>query len=226
MNRHSSLILYVTAVIILIVSLTIRFSSYHIVTADYTASLSHWMDALRGAPGLTAFENQFSNYSPLYLYLLKLLTLIPVNELYAIKTLSLIFDALLVFMMVKIVAFLRPSYSKPWLFFLGALAFIIPTMLLNSSVWGQCDSIYAFFTLWSLYLLLKHKPYWATVALGIAISFKLQAIFFLPVFVGFIMARKRTSSALLLLPFVYLLTVIPAWLSGGSFVKLATIYFA
>lgn len=224
MNWYQKNYPYVLAVVALAVSLTVRIFSYHIVTADYTASLSHWMDALR-APGLSAFGELFSNYAPMYLYFLKILTFIPVNELYLIKTLSLIFDILLAVMMVIIVKSAAPKkYSRAKLFMIGSIAFAIPTLFLNSSVWGQCDSIFTFFTLWSLYLLIKERPYWAAIVFGLAISIKLQAIFFLPVILGYILARKKDYFAVFVIPLVFLASIVPAWLNGGSFVKLATIY--
>ena len=59
---------------------------------------------------------------------------------------------------------------------------ISPVVLFNSSMWAQCDSIYTFFALLAVYLLYKEKNIPAFVFLGIALSFKLQAIFVLPFF--------------------------------------------
>ncbi len=218
---------YALGILIIAVSLGIRFFSYPVVTADYTASLSHWMDALRGSPGLTAFANPFSDYAPLYLYILKILTLIPVKALYAIKTVSFIFDIVLAYIGYRIVKYVLPDiYNSGTFFCIFAVLISIPTLILNSSLWAQSDALYAVFVLLSLYLLLRDKPIGSTLAWAVAFSFKLQAVFFLPVLIGYLFTKKNGLAKLFIVPGIFILTIIPAWLSGGSFFQLLTVYGA
>ena len=74
------------------------------------------------------------------------------------------------------------NYNPPYLYLLAAAtALFAPSVVINSGAWAQCDSIYAAFCLGSLYFLLRAKPWWASIFFAIALSFKLQAMFFLPV---------------------------------------------
>lgn len=203
----------------------LRFISYPIVSADYTSSLVHWMDALRGSPGLTAFAHPFSDYSPLYLYLLKLISFLPGYDLYWIKGLSILFDILLAVIIVKVLKHIyAESFTHDKAFLAFSIVLLVPTFLMNSSLWGQCDSIYASFVLLSLYLILRNKPLGAAVAFGVAISFKLQAVFFLPVLVGYLLTKNRGWAQVIVIPIIYIITIIPAALSGGSFGDLLFTY--
>lgn len=215
---------FVLGAVILAISFGIRIISYPVISGDYTASLSHWMDALRGSPGLSAFKMPFSDYAPLYLYLLKLLTLTGVYDLFAIKTLSFIFDVAIAALGAAMVKRTRgQSLSTSQTFLIFAVMLSIPTVVLNSSMWAQSDALYAFFILTSLYAMMRNRPFGAAVLFGIAISLKLQAIFFLPVLAGWLLGRRH-GWALFMIPAVFLVSILPAWLAGGSLINLLSIY--
>jgi len=219
--------LYILGVAIIAVGLIVRLFSYPIISADFVASLSHWMDALRGMPGLHAFEKPFSDYPPLYLYFLKFLTLLHGYELYWIKTLSFIFDILLAIVAYLMVKETTDDKLEPgWYFLVFAVVVSLPTVILNSSMWGQSDSIYASLSLLCLYFIMRDKPLCATLSFGAAFSFKLQSIFIAPVLVGYFLSRHRRKEwpYLLLVPAIYILTLVPAVTAGGSFVGLLLTY--
>ena len=208
---------------IIVVSILVRIFSYPVISTDYVASLSHWMDALRGHPGLSAFQNPFSDYSPLYLYALKGIALLPGYDLYWIKTLSLIFDIALASLAVLIVRQATANrYGRGWYF---AVVVSLPTIVINSSMWGQNDSIYASFILLCLYFIMRDKPLHAAVSFGLAFSIKLQAMFFAPLLVGYFLYKRRASwPCLFAIPVIYILTLLPAAAAGGSFLGLFFTY--
>lgn len=103
---------------LLALSALFRIWSYPIVSIDYTTSLSHWMDALRGHAGLTAFTHVFSDYPPMYLYLLKILSYLPGYDLYWIKSLSCLFDVFLAFIVVLILRHIGDDWISPSRLFL------------------------------------------------------------------------------------------------------------
>lgn len=210
--------------VLLAISIIVRLFVYPIISGDYTASISHWLDAL-GSPGLSAFRTPFSDYAPLYLYFLKVITLIPIYQLLTVKTLSVIFDVILGLLAILIVKRQAGrAWSKPKLLFVFTLIFIIPTVILNSSAWAQADSIYTAFVLLSLYYMLEDRPLAASIALSVALSFKLQAVFFLPVLIAYLLPKKWSLLYLVWIPVIYVITIIPAWLSGGSFWQLLGVY--
>jgi Gpi18-like mannosyltransferase len=216
---------WLLAFVLLAASIVVRIFVYPIVVSDYTAFFANWLSALAHAPGLSALATPFANYPPLYLYLFKLLTLIPVGGLYGIKTLSLIFEVIIAAVTAWIVGKTAPdAHSRGGLFLVFAIMLSVPTLLINGSLWGQVDSLYAAFVLLSLFALVCKRPLAAAILYGVAVSLKIQAIFFLPVFLGYFLWDVRRFGYLLIVPVAYVISVIPAWLAGASLPYLLTVY--
>src|SRR6266568_3009137 len=162
-----------------LLAVALRVSLYHVETSDYTVFLSQWYDFIQTHGGFAALKYAFSNYNTPYLSLLALTTYLPVPKLIAIITLSVVFDGVLGLFAYLI---LRLRYRRSYASVIGVLVILFaPTIFINSAAWGQSDAIYTAFCLGSLYFLLKERPAWACVFFALALSFKLQAIFFLPV---------------------------------------------
>ncbi len=117
------------------------------------------------------------------------------------------------------------KYKHSYAAIAGALVIVFaPTIFINSGAWGQCDAIYTAFCLGSLYFLLKERPAWACVFFAVALSFKLQAIFFLPVLLIVLLKRKLSLKYLALIPLIFLLMLMPAYIAGRDAQSLLTIY--
>ena len=222
--RNHPYFYYCIGTVLILFSLIARIASYPVVTSDYTYFLAKWFVLLQETPGLTAFATPFSDYAPLYLYVLKILSFIPVSSLYSIKTISLLFDGVIAIVVARLMQKSSYAYTQGQRFFGGAVVFSLPTLILNSSLWGQSDSLYASFVIISMYMMLAANPIASALAFGIALSLKIQAIFFLPVFVGFCLRRSQTYSYLLIPPLIYIVSIIPAFLGGGDVWQLLTIY--
>jgi Gpi18-like mannosyltransferase len=208
--------------ILFLLAIALRVSLYHVVTSDYTVFLSQWYDFIQTHGGYSALRYNFSNYNPPYLYLLALATYLPIPKLVAIKTLSVVFDGALGLFTYLILSL---RYKRSYAAIIGALVVLFaPTIVINSAAWGQSDAIYTALCLGSLYFLLKERPAWACVFFGLAISFKLQAIFFLPVLLIVLLKRKLPIKYLVLIPAVFLLMLAPAFLAGRDVWSLLTIY--
>jgi Gpi18-like mannosyltransferase len=133
-----------------------------------------------------------------------------------------LFDGVLVIFTYLI---LRQKYRHSYAPIIGALVVLFaPTIFINSAAWGQSDATYTAFCLGSLYFLLKERPAWACIFFGLAISFKLQAIFFLPVLLILPLKRKLPLHYLALIPLVFLLLLLPAFIAGRGIWSLLTIY--
>ena len=101
----------------------------------------------------------------------------------------------------------------------------LPTVILNGSVWAQCDSIYTTFVLLSLYLLLKEKYSLSFLSLGIAFSFKLQFIFILPLFIILYFVNKKFKIwNFLLIPLGNIIMCTPVLLIGMPLINCFTTY--
>jgi Gpi18-like mannosyltransferase len=113
-----------------------------------------------------------------------------------------------------------------WIRLLGfLLPLFTPTLLLNSAYWGQADCMYGVFLLGGVYFLIVKKELQAFVFLGLAFSLKFQTVFIFPL-VAFLIIKKETSLRyILLIPLVYLLSLIPVLAIGQPITELLTLYF-
>jgi Gpi18-like mannosyltransferase len=99
-----------------------------------------------------------------------------------------------------------------------------PTVVLNGSFWGETDMLYTSCLVACLYFLLAKKNTPGLIAFGLAFSFKLQAMFLAPFLLILLLKRAVSWKHLLLVPGVYLVTIIPAWLVGRPLPELLQVY--
>ncbi len=66
--------------------------------------------------------------------------------------------------------------------FAGVMTLFLPFVIFNGALWKQVDAIYTVFLIISLYMLLKQHYRASIIWYGVAFSFKLQAIVFLPLY--------------------------------------------
>ncbi|MGC5259073.1 hypothetical protein ACPXCG_22250 [Gordonia sp. DT218] len=213
---------------IIAVAIGIRYRFLDVETLDYRAFLSRWYDTL-DAQGFGAFREKFADYNYPYLYLIWILTALHIPPLAGIKAISILFDFLLGFFAYRIVG-LRTER-----FWLRALAFavmvLLPSVIANSAYWGQADAIYSAFALGGVYFLMRaqhgsHRwnSLWACVLFGLAISFKLQAVFVLPVLAWLLLRRRVPWYTLAAIPVVYLLLDVPALIAGAPWQTALSVY--
>lgn len=211
------------AVGIVVCALLVRKPLISFESQDYTYFLSGWYDFIKAHGGVGALQYNFSDYSPSYLYLLVLATILPIKKLLAIKAISITFDFFLAFVVYLLV---DDKYrNKRIAFAVAASILFLPTVLLNSAMWGQSDSIYGSFCLLSLYFMTKKKGILSCIAAGIALSLKLQTVFFLPVLIVGVIKKEIHPLKLLFIPLFYVISLIPAALAGRPFSNMLLIYF-
>lgn len=192
-------------------------------TADFSYFLSGWLGVIRSGGGVKALSQSIGNYNVPYLYFLALISYLgSAWDLYMIKLLSIVFDVILAVFTLKLASVFTDSPSKRLASFLAAL--LLPTVLLNSSFWGQCDSIYTAFAVMSLYFALSGKPYRSVIAIALSFAVKLQAVFIMPVFFVLLLAKKIKLRHLLAFPAAYVVTILPAVLLGRPFIDTLTLY--
>lgn len=211
--------LFATLCVALALALRLALFSYQ--TFDYYNFLGPWYDHLR-ENGFQGFQTGFSNYTPPYLYLLWFATYLPVPKLYAIKSIGLLFDFALAFVVLLLVR-LKYDRRPVWLAAFAAVLFA-PTIFFNSALWGQCDAIHTTFLLAALYCLLRRWPGRALLFFSIAFAFKVQAVFLLPLFFVLWAKGELPLKYFFLLPVVYLALCLPVLLAGRPLYDLLTIY--
>lgn len=213
-------IFFLVAVTLLAFAVRLKFFPFE--SGDYHQFLQGWFTELRDNGGLAAVGRSVGDYTPTYLYLLAILSYLPAPGLYLIKLLSFAGDIVLAFYARRIV---QLRYEEFWGEIAYAAVILLPSVILNSAAWGQCDSIYASALLACVYYMLEDRPYAAAAAFAVSFAFKLQAVFLAPFVLLLVVRRKIPWRALLLVPAVYVAAMLPAALLGRDFTSLLTVYF-
>lgn len=210
----------------------IRASLRGYVSKDAASDLLPWYNEIRNNGGVQGLGHQVGSYNMLYQFLIAIMTYLPINPLYAYKILSCIFDYLLAGAAVWLIyCFHDASESdekRKWsAVTVYSIIILSPLVFLNSAQWAQCDSIYVFFILMAFTLFCKEKYLIFFVFYGIALAFKLQAIFLMP-FLLFAYFRKKNFSFLyfFVIPISMCVVNIPCLIMGRKMNEIFSLYFA
>lgn len=216
-------------IFITIVALLIRYFELGFKSNDYKIFLSKWFDQLKNNGGIKGIPKYSGDYNAPYITLMALLTYIPINKLYLIKFLSIIFDFSLAISSSCLVRYLAPKNKKIFGLLTYMVILFLPEVLFNGALWGQCDSCYATFVILALLFLLKEKHIHSFIFLGIAFAFKLQFIFVLPIFIVLYLTQESEKRISILhffiIPLVNFILCLPAIIFGKSIKEVLLIYF-
>jgi Gpi18-like mannosyltransferase len=219
-------------VALLILAALVRFALFDFVSGNMNKWIIHWYDHLnehgyvalgQPLPNDQGYEQIGGNYTPVYYYLLYVATWFDrwIPKLYLIKLVNVAFDVVAAIFMYRILAATTQAVS-PWVGFFTVL--FAPTVLLNGSLWGQCDVIPHSLLLGCVYFTLVNRPLPAILCIGAAVSVKATAVFIFPYLLLLVLCRRLRWEWLLGVPFVYAVLMIPAALLGRPVVELATVY--
>jgi Gpi18-like mannosyltransferase len=204
-------------------AVAVRYSLLDFKSIDFFKYTKVWYNALK-ANGFSAFSQNFSNYNPPYLYLLYLIArfLPDTPPVLATKLPALIADFVLAWFAYRIVCMKYADSPIPMFAALGVL--FAPTVVLNSAFWGQADALYTSALLGAIYFLLARKYSLALLLFGLAVSFKAQAVFLLPLLAALWLRKEIHWKYFLVIPLVMLLALVPSWIAGRSIIDLLLIY--
>ena len=184
---------------------------FMVVPGDYTNWLLPWYEHIVHAGPVAAFAHPFSNYSPPYLYLLSLSTLLPLPPLMAVKLVAVVGGLWLVYAVYRLAGTQAAAFSL-----------FLPTVIINVPVLAQADSFWVAPCVLAVCAALRRDTLWTAVWAGVGFAFKAQAIFIAPFVLGTIM---RAPLRHWLAPVgVYLAAMLPAWLAGWPTWDLAMVY--
>ena len=203
--------------------LIVRGSLFYFISGDYSSFLEHWVDDFRNAPGLTGLTMDIGDYNMPYLYLLFGISRVNFPDLYLIKIASVIFDIMLAYYASKLISLKSNSINVQIIAFVGTLA--LPTVIINSSMWGQCDSIYAALALASIYHGVKGNSKLCFMFVALAFSVKLQTIFIFPVIVILLVLKKIDWKMCWISAVSFIATLLPAIIVGKPIKDTVSIYF-
>ena len=205
---------------VMALTMAARVSMLDYISSDYQSFLVLWLDAFRKGGFATLGEN-VGDYNLLYQYVMLMIAKTPLHDLYLIKFFTVIFDyALALAMMQAAGHFAGKKAALPVMLIVCAL----PTTLIDGACWGQCDTVYVFLIVMSLYWMKTKKPVGAAVMLSLAFAFKLQTIFFFPVVLLALIHGEYKPRHALVFAATYLVTMLPALIAGRSFADAVSVY--
>lgn len=210
--------------VLLFLGICLRLSLFDHISADYDTFLKEWVSTMRPLTVREALSTPIGDYNMPYLYLILLISRLPFSDLYLIKLFSVVADGFLALGVGYLMYFLT---RKPTPVILGVVAVLFcPTFWLNSGYWGQCDSIYTVLAVWGLYFCLSSRPRRGMALFGLALSFKLQTIFVLPILAFLLVTNKAKLKDLLWFFGAFFASSVPALLGGRNLVDTFSIYFS
>jgi Gpi18-like mannosyltransferase len=175
-------------------------------TVDQRDYLIPWMHHAE-ASGAGYLLRSVTDYPPFYDHVLAFLALFPGSAIVRIKLFSIGFD----FILAGLLAALVPTGKKR---LAAALFLLMPTVILNSSAWAQCDAIYSSFVVLALMCVVQRRAVAAMLVFGVAVAVKLQAAIFGPFLLLMTLERRQPIWTYLLLPIPYVLIALPMLLAG------------
>lgn len=186
---------------------------------DALGCLLPWYDEI----SCNGLKVAVGNYNFPYQLVIYLMTKLPIEPLYAYKLLSSLFDYLLAGVCALIVY--SCTGKKRFSLFTYSVVLLSPVVILNSSLWAQCDSIYVFFSMCGLYLLMKDRPFFAMCCFGMSLAFKLQAVFVFPALIMlYLMTKKFSILNFLMIPLTMIVISLPMVHWGRSLTELYEVY--
>ena len=209
-------------VLLSLLAMVLRYLCMDFVSADYTLFLSQWVDFFRRLGGFSALGHPVGNYNIPYLYFLAGFSYLPVRDLYLIKLLSILFDVLLAYASMRLLRRFTESTAKLLGVYFTVL--LLPTVILNGALWGQCDSIYTAFAVLSVALALEDRPVPAMISIALSFAFKLQAVFVMPVFFLLLCSGRIRWYHLFVFPLTYFVLILPAVLLGRPLADTVLLY--
>lgn len=206
----------------LVIAILCRIYLLDFVSKDYNNFLNGWVAALKNYPGISGWKEQIGDYNMPYMYLLTIVAKSNFVPVYGIKFVSIIFDFVLAYYVMKIVSIKTESIFKQIAAFIAVL--FVPTLLINGACWAQCDVIYTAFAVASLYYGLKKRSKLSIVMAALGFSFKIQMIFFLPILLVFLFTKHIKVKDVILFPLVFITTLLPAIMAGKPIADTFSIY--
>lgn len=215
---------------ITLIALVARFFFLNFISKDMSRFLLPWFDEISSKGGWSALSEQVGDYNVFYQFIIAMFTYLPtqlsfLKPLYLYKYLSIIFDVLLAYAAGKLVAQLKQTNKVFWFNVTYTIVIMLPTVAMNSAMWGQCDSIFTFFLILSVQALIQKRDTAAFMLYGAAFMFKFQAVFLLPFYLFVYIYTRRFSVMQFFLSLLILWSSgLPAYLNGRSLLTPIVLY--
>src|SRR5947209_7284774 len=120
---------------------------------DVRIFLLPWLRHIQSAGPVSTFAHPFSNYSPPYLYLLSFGSVLPISGFATIKLIAIAGVCWLAWCMSQLAKVLGRGP-----FGMAELTVLLPSVILNGPLLGQCDTIWAGCCILAVTNALRNRP--------------------------------------------------------------------
>lgn len=206
-----------------LIGLSIRVILRVVITDDWLMYWDPWISDIKEM-GFSYLATDRYDYTPTFIYILWVISKLPINPMTAYKGLHCILDFVAAAILGKMIYKVTGSRRKGVLSY--GLFLIVPTIWANSALWAQCDIIFMTFLLLCFYYLFADRPCRSMFFYGMAFVFKLQSLFIFPFLVILWVNKKVDLKHFLWIPALYFLSIVPAWIAGRPLMELINIYMA
>ena len=206
-----------------LIGLSIRVILRVVITDDWLMYWDPWISDIKEM-GFSYLATDRYDYTPTFIYILWVISKLPMNPMTAYKGLHCILDFVAAAILGKMIYKVTGSRRKGVLSY--GLFLIVPTIWANSALWAQCDIIFMTFLLLCFYYLFADRPCRAMFFYGMAFVFKLQSLFIFPFLVILWVNKKVDLKHFLWIPALYFMSIVPAWIAGRPLMELINIYMA
>lgn len=182
-KKHLAIISY-SILLLMILGLYVQMGLHFDITSppqtDFTQFIQSWWSQIVSDGGFRSLSHQIGDYAASYQTLLAWMTTWGLNCQGAIKLVGAITNFALAFAVAAFTYKVKSektlsSFALPFL-----ITLILPSVFIESMIWGQCDPLYALFMFISFYFIYNDKWGWGLFFYGVSLSFKLEPIMFLP----------------------------------------------
>ena len=191
-------------------------------SGDFTQYLLQWFKELGSLSVKDALSTPIGNYNLPYIYYLTILSRFNVESLVHIKAFSCFFDVIMAYAVMRLV--MTEVEDKRLQLAAYIIVLLSPTVMIDSAMWAQCDSVYTALCIISAFAAVKGRGRLCAISWTAAFCFKLQAVFILPALAAALFMGKVKPKHLLWIPAVYFVSILPALIAGRSLADCLNIY--
>lgn len=207
---------------LLLLSLLAHWLAFPLATTDMTSDNIPWLRHMVASGRLAAFAQPFGSYAPPYLYLLSAISLFhgAVPDLYLIKAIGVAANLALAGGLVRLARSLGLDNAVQ----IGVAVLLMPSVVLNAALLGQCDALWAAPLVLALACAVERRHIPMLLWCGVAAAFKLQTGLAAPFFLAIVLARRVPVWQWLAAPATLVAMMLPALALGWPLGDLLAIY--
>lgn len=191
-------------------------------SGDFTQYLLQWFKELGSLSVKDALSTPIGNYNLPYIYYLTILSRFNAESLVHIKAFSCLFDVIMAYAVMRLV--MTEVEDKRLQLAAYIIVLLSPTVMIDSAMWAQCDSVYTALCIISAFAAVRGRGRLCAISWTAAFCFKLQAVFILPALAAALFMGKVKPKHLLWIPAVYFISILPALIAGRSLADCLNIY--